>query len=78
MKGMIYRIVFENNGDFGNTYLYLRQIISPIRLEVGDKITLSHISFDIFNNDISTDDIDEMMEFLLKKINKNIKIFRIL
>lgn len=75
MKEMIYRIEFEDNEDYGYIYLYLREFINPIRLEVGDKIALSHSSFDRLNNDISTDRIDEMMEFLLKKSIKSTKHF---
>ena len=69
---MIYMIEFEDREDFGDFVgidFYLRKFISPIRLEVGDKVYLSHASFDsvLFSNQISRDDIDKMMEFLLKK-----------
>lgn len=72
MKAMIYMIEFEDREDFGDFVgidFYLRKFISPIRLEVGDKIALGHSSFDRvrFSNQISRDDIDEMMEFLFKK-----------
>ena len=67
---MIYRIVFEDNEDiedYGHIDFYLKEITSPIKLEVGDKIVLSGASFDrVTFYDLRDDDIDEMMEFLIK------------
>ena len=83
MKAMIYRIEFEDREYLGGIDFYLRKFISPIRLEVGDKIALSHASFDrvLFSNQISRDDIDKMMEFLFKKsiiVSKYLAYFEIL
>lgn len=64
MKAMIYVISFEENLDLDDLEWSLKEIESPIRLEVGDKITLSCESFD---GDLNKDYVDEMMEILLKK-----------
>lgn len=63
MKAMTYVIRFEENLDLGDIDFYLKEIESPIRLEIGDNIVLSLASFDR-----SLDaDLDGMMELLLKK-----------
>ena len=74
MKEMTYLIRFEDGEYFGDIGFYLKEIISPIRLEVGDKIVLGHASFDrVTFFDLSNDDIGEMMEVLLKKSIKTSK-----
>ncbi len=46
MKAITYLIRFEPELGFRDIALYLKKIKSPIRLEIGDKITLSLASFD--------------------------------
>ena len=68
MKPMIYIIEFEDEEYFGDIAFFLKEIKSPIRLEVGDKIALNHASFDrLLFYDINNDDINEMMEVLFKR-----------
>ena len=66
MKAMIYIIRFEENLGLGDIDFYLKEIESPIRLEVGDKITLSFASFDRSLED-DKDYIGRMVELLLEK-----------
>ena len=66
MKVMTYEIRFEENLDLGDIDFYLKEIESPIRLEIGDKIALSFASFDRSLED-DKDYIGEMMELLLEK-----------
>ena len=66
MKEMTYAIKFEDDKGTGDIKFALRDIKSPIRLEVGDKIAISGESFDETNLDY----INEMMEVLLKKAIK--------
>lgn len=63
MKPMIYVIRFEENSGLGDIGFYLKEIESPIRLEIGDKIFLSLASFDRSLEG----DIDGMMELLLEE-----------
>ena len=66
MEAMIYIIRFEENLGLGDIDFYLKEIESPIRLEVGDKIALSFASFDrSFEDD--KDYIGRMVELLLEK-----------
>ena len=76
MKEIIYRVSFEDMEYFGDIAFYLKEIISPIRLEVGDKIALSYASFDrdIFH-DLSNDEINAMWKALLKKSIKASKYY---
>ena len=68
MKAMIYIIKFEENLGLGDIDFYLKEIESPIRLEVGDKIALSFASFDReVNNDLDKDYMDELMGYLFEK-----------
>ena len=68
MKAMTYVIRFEPELDLGDIDFYLKEIESPIRLEVGDKIALSFASFDReVNNDLDKDYIDELMGYLFEK-----------
>ena len=71
MKPMIYVIKFEENLDLGDIEFFIRVIKSPIRLEVGDKITLSFASFD---GDLDKGYVDDMMEVLFKKSIKASKL----
>ncbi len=64
MKAMTYVIKFEENLNLGNIAFYLKEVESPIRLEIGDKIALSIASFD---RPFEDNRIDRMMEFLLTK-----------
>lgn len=66
MKAMIYIIRFEENLGLGDIDFYLKEIESPIRLEVGDKIALSFASFDRSLED-DKDYIGRMVELLLEK-----------
>ena len=63
MKAMIYIIKFEENLGLGDIDFYLKEIESPIRLEIGDKIALSFASF----NRSLEDDIHSMVKLLLEK-----------
>lgn len=71
MESMIYLIRFEDEEYFGDIGFYLKEIESPVRLEVGDKITLSFASFD---GDLDKGYVDEMMEVLFKKSIKASKL----
>ena len=66
MKAIIYVIRFEENLGLGDIDFYLKEIESPIRLEVGDKIALSFASFDRSLED-DKDYIGRMVELLLEK-----------
>lgn len=66
MKAMTYIIKFEENLGLGDIDFYLKEIESPIRLEIGDKIALSFVSFDRSLED-DRDYIGRMVEFLLEK-----------
>ncbi len=72
MKAMTYYIRFEESLDLGNIYLDLKEIESPIRLEIGDKIAISYESFDERPGPYEDvdQDIVEMMELLSKKAIK--------
>ena len=72
MKSMTYLIRFEDKLDLVDIAHSLKEIKSPIRLEVGDKIAIGGESFDEINpdKDINLDYINEMMEILLKKAIK--------
>ena len=69
MESMIYRIRFEDEEYFGDIGFYLKEIESPIRLEVGDKIALTFASFDWdgTGKDQDQDHATEMMDLLIKK-----------
>ena len=68
MKEIIYKVSFEDMEYFGDIAFYLKEIISPIRLEVGDKIAISHASLDrVAFHDLSNGEINAMWEVLLKK-----------
>ena len=66
MKAMIYVIRFEENLGLGDIDCYLKEIKSPIRLEIGDKIALGFASFDrsLEDDRVST---GSMVKFLLEK-----------
>ena len=66
MKAIIYDIRFEKNLDLGDIDWFLKEIKSPIRLEIGDKIALS---FDSFDRSLEEDNhrIAEYMGYLLKE-----------
>lgn len=70
MKAITYVIRFEENLDLGDIEFFIKVIESPIRLEVGDKITLSFASF----GDIDKCYVDDMMEVLFKKSIKASKL----
>ena len=68
MKAMIYIIRFEENLGLGDIDFYLKEIESPIRLEVGDKIALNIASFDSRLDDfMDKEEKDDMMRCLLEK-----------
>ena len=68
MKAMTYEIRFEENLDLGETEFCLKEIESPIRLEIGDKIALSLGSFDSRLDDfMDKGEKDDMMRCLLEK-----------
>ena len=68
MKAIIYVIRFEENLGLGDIDFYLKEIESPIRLEVGDKIALSFASFDSRLDDfMDKGEKDDMMRCLLEK-----------
>lgn len=68
MKEMIYVIRFEENLDLGEIEFCLKEIESPIRLDVGDKIALSLESFDRRLDDWMDDgEKDDMMRCLFEK-----------
>jgi hypothetical protein len=66
MKAMIYVIRFEESLGLGDIEGFLKEIKSPIRLEIGDKITLSIASFDRTPED-DIADIIRMKDLLLPK-----------
>ena len=66
MKAMFYVIRFEPELDLGDIDCYLKEIESPVRLEIGDKIALSFASFDTSIEDDSGY-IVSMVELLLEK-----------
>ena len=66
MKAMTYVIRFEPELDLGDIDCYLKEIESPIRLEIGDKIALTFASFDRSIEDDSSN-IVKMVKFLLEK-----------
>ena len=66
MKPMFYVIRFEPELDLGDIDCYLKEIESPIRLEVGDKIALDFASFDRSIEDDSSN-IVKMVKVLLEK-----------
>ena len=63
---MVYVIRFEPELDLGDIDHYLKEIESPIRLEIGDKIALDFASFDRSVEDDSSF-IARMVKFLLEK-----------
>ena len=66
MKAINYEIRFEEKLGLDDMDFYIKEIESPIRLEVGDKIALSFASFDrSFEDD--KDYIGRMVELLLEK-----------
>ncbi len=68
MKAMTYEIRFEENLDLGEIEFCLKEIESPVRLEVGDKIALSLESFDRRLDDwMDEGGKDDMMRCLLEK-----------
>ncbi len=69
---MIYIIRFEENLGLGDIDFYLKEIESPIRLEVGDKIALNFASFDsrlddFMDKEEKEKEKDDMMRCLLEK-----------
>lgn len=66
MKAIIYVIRFEPELDLRDIEWSLKEIISPIRLEIGDKIKLSIESFDRSPED-DINDIGRMRDLLLSK-----------
>jgi hypothetical protein len=65
---MTYVIRFEPELDLGDIDFYLKEIESPIRLEVGDKIVLSLGSFDSRLDDfMDKGEKDDMMRCLFEK-----------
>ena len=66
MKEIIYVIIFEPELDLSDVEWFLKEIISPIRLEIGDKIKLSIDSFDRSPED-DINDIARMRDLLLSK-----------
>jgi hypothetical protein len=66
MKEMTYVIKFEPELDLGDIEGFLKEIKSPIRLEIGDKITLSIASFNRTPED-DIADIIRMKDLLLPK-----------
>lgn len=66
MKAIIYVIRFEENSGLGDIDWFLKEIKSPIRLEIGDKIALSFESFDRSLED-DRNRIAELMGYLLEK-----------
>ena len=69
MKAMFYVIRFEPELDLGDIEYALKEIESPIRLEIGDKIKLSLDSFDRDPEDGIADinDVVRMRDILLAK-----------
>ena len=64
MKAMIYIIKFEENLGLGDIDFYLKEIESPIRLEIGDVIGLGLASFD---GDLDKGSTVELIGYLLER-----------
>ena len=66
MKAIVYVIRFEPELDLGDIDCYLKEIESPIRLEIGDKIALGFASFERFI-EYDSSNTDRMVKLLSDK-----------
>ena len=68
MKAVKYEIRFEEKLGLDDIDFYIKEIESPIRLEIGDKIELNIASFDSKLDDfMDKEEKDDMMRCLLEK-----------